>query len=432
MKDSREVFKQTDGADKGQAREPYYMRSKKRRQLKWLVWVLLMIPIIYFAVQVVYIMTPRMRTELAIKETMTDYLMVEGNVMLKSEPVTGQGILYYTVPSGQRVAAGAEVAKVFSSTEAVEAMNDLNAVNEEIQLLEAAQKTLAESGDVDLYLEQMQKAQLQYIRLLQQGEYNDLDDAKNAIVLSGNKVSVATGGTVSFEERIAYLNGQKQHYESIAIPIGSLTTPVTGYFSPAVKYDRIPLDLEAVKQAAPAELQQMLAQPPVYYGSDVVGHIISDYKWSFVAVVPIKEAERFKIGDTSLEISFPDSSEKTSPVKVASVVMDDGAGLAKVELVCDYINPEILQLRVERAKIIFRELTGLRVDKNALRVIEGKQYVYIKFGNQVYLTPIKILLEDEFYLLVSDVKEKGINELAMFDTVVVDSGGMELHDQRIL
>ncbi len=422
MKDSRKEKTST----------PYYMRSKKSRQLKWLIWVLVMIPILYFAVQVVYILTPRMRTELAIKETMTDYLMVQGDVVLKTEPVTGQGILYYTVPPGQRVAAGAEVAKVFSSTEAVEAMNDLNAVNQELTLLETAQKTMAESGDVDLYLEQMQKAQLQYIRLLQQGEYTNLEESKNAMVLAGNKVSVATGEAVNFEERIAYLNGQKQHYESIAVPIGSLTTPVTGYFSPSAKYDRIPLDPEAVQQASPAELQQMLNQPPAYFGADVIGHITSDYKWSFIAVVPIKDAARFEVGSTALQLAFPDSSEKTSPVKVESVTMDEGAGLAKVVLSCDYISPEILNLRVEHAKIIFRELKGLRVDKNALRVIEGKQYVYIKFGNQVYLTPIKILLEDEYYLLVSDVYEEDVNELRMFDTVVVDSGGMELHDQRIL
>lgn len=430
-KDARYKGAQTAGETR-QENAPYYAKRNNSRKLRWIAWAVVMVPVVYFTVQIFMILTPRMRTELAIQETMTDYMRVTGNVMLQTQPVTGQGILYYTAQPGRRVSAGAEVARIFQSADGLKAMYELNRVSEQIALLEQAQKTSAEKGDVDLYLEQMQKAQQGYMYGLQLGDYSVLAEPANEMMLAGNKVLMATGGTAGFESQINELQGRKQQYEALAVSTGSITSPATGYFTPSTKQDRIPLDTEEVRAASAGELQQMLMQSPMFYGPEIAGHVISDYKWSYIFTVSIKEASRFSVGSTSLKIRFPGTSELSFPVKVSSVEMDEAAGLAKVELMCEYISPEILTLRVEQADIIFREFKGIRVDKSALRIVEGKQYVYVKFANQVYLTPIKILLEDEFYLLVSEEFIAGENELKLFDTVVVDSGGMELHDKRVL
>ena len=90
------------------------------------------------------------------------------------------------------------------------------------------------------------------------------------------------------------------------------------------------------------------------------------------------------------------------------------------------------ELRQETAQIIFNTQKGLRLEKEALRVIEGKQCVYVKFANQVFLRPVKVLLEDENHVLLSAEEEEGVNEVEMYDVVVVEAGGVELYDKKIL
>lgn len=415
-------------ANKQKTAAPYKKSFLKR--YRWVIWIVAMLPIIYFSIQVAIILMPKMQTQVAVLTTMTDSVSVQGCVVLNSQPIQGSGVIYYTIPAGHRVPSGSEVAKVFGSEEALEAVADLNDVNSEIAILEAAQKTKAEGGDINVYLRQTQNAQMEYLNGLQKGNYSLLDEAKLEIALAGNKMQIVTGDATDFEQRIAYLNGLKQSYESMAVPISSLSAPTTGYFTPAIKNDRIGLVSEQVVDASPQELEALLATPLEYYGTDVVGHIVSDYEWRFYTVVSLKDAHKFKQGDDSLKIRFPETDSEALPVKVAGVVEDKENNIARIELVCDRMSPEILHLRTERAEIIFSEEKGVRVDKNALRIVDGQQCVYVKFGNQVYLRKIKVVLEDEHYLLLPLQWENGVNEVELYDEVVIDSGGVELRDRN--
>ena len=73
---------------------------------------------------------------------------------------------------------------------------------------------------------------------------------------------------------------------------------------------------------------------------------------------------------------------------------------------------------------------GLRIPAQARHTVEGQDCVYVKFGNKAYKCPIQILYEDENYLLVSDKKVKGQNEVELYDEIIVK--GMDLYDEKVL
>ncbi|MDL2325242.1 hypothetical protein LJC61_08895 [Ruminococcaceae bacterium OttesenSCG-928-A16] len=414
----------------GQAVKPVKPK-KKKSALRWAP-LLLLVPVVYVAVQLFIIYVPNMRYQTAIPYTMMDYIPVQGFVVMDSQPVTGGGgTLYYTVPEGERVVTGAPVADIFANEAAAMAQTSYQRAEAELQQLESAKRILAEGGDVGALSKQKLNGVYQLLNEIDTQNYAGLNASKAEIMLAANKMAVVTGEPVSFDERIGQLTAQKESYAAQAVVQGVVTAPSSGYFVPSPKFDRQVMEYAALEQASPVELQAMLEAEPTYYGDEVIGHIVADYRWSFFTTIPSKDAARLNVGN-KLKISFSDYSENAMPVTVQNIVVDEAAETAKVELLCEYMNAQVLQMRSEKAKIILKEEKGLRVDKNALHIVNGENGVYIKYGNMAYFRRIEILQEDEHYLLVSAVEQKGINELQMYDEIIVDAGSTVLENETIL
>ncbi len=417
-------------------------RHRWKKRYRRLLWLLVLIPLGYIAVQVFIILAPQLRTEVVLPQEMTDSVSVTGQVVMQSTPVEGGSAhLYYTVPVGQRVSAGAQVAQRFSSSQAVLAQDRLQAIALEMDMLNEAQQTTAEAGDLEVLLSEMQEGVQGMLQGIEAGDYAGTDIPLNEATLAANKLQIATNQVQNFQGRIDELTQERAYYESIAQVQADIQAPATGYFVPSMQNDRLQQDYEAVSKMSPQELQELLAAQPQYYGESVAGHIITDHRWSFFAVMSSEDAQKFAEGDTGLQLSFPDAGGESLPVSVQSVQQDEEQGIAVVELYCEYVSPEILTLRVEKAEIILGTQKGLQIDKNALRLVDVEDEdglvvtykgVYVQFGNMVYFRRVDVLLEDEFYMLVPDVYTEGVNEVRMYDTVVVDTGGIELYDQKIL
>lgn len=416
------------GSGKTEAREKNRTRM---RRIRWIVIAVAAVIVVYFIIQVVIVLMPRMRTQVAILESMTDSIDVTGFVCMESTPVQGAEVsLYYLVPAGQRVSAGTDIALVFPSADAAEKMVQLDSVNAELALLQEA-KSASEDGDVEALLRQMESGVYDYLTTLTSGSYGDLYAARQQVMLAANKMKVTTGEAGGFDEREAALNAKKAQLEAEAVATGSLTAGQSGYFVPSSKYDHVAKTAAELAELPPDQLADLCEQPLASHDASVAGHIIADYKWQFYTTVTAKQAEKLSAG-MRLELSFPEKSDETVPVRVESVTAGEEGGLVKVVFSCEHMNSDIMKLRLENAKIIFNTLKGLRIDKGALRVIEGEQCVYVKFGNQVYLRKVEVLLEDENYLLLSQKYEEEVNEIRLYDEVVVDAGGMELYDKLIL
>ncbi len=425
-----------------QAPAPALKRHRRWKKYRWLLWLLLLAPLAYFGIQIALLMAPRMRFETVMLDSMTESISVVGHAVMNSQPITGSGgKVFYTVPTGQRVSAEAQVAQEFASEAAVQAMQQIVAIDNELELLYEAQQTTAESGDLELLLSQMHSGLFNMLSVIDSGDYTQMSQYQSEAVLAANKVRVSTRQEANFDARIAQLNARRLQYEQIAAPTGEVFTPVTGYFVPSLKEDRIQPSYDEISALEPAALQALLNETPQYYAQSVVGHVIPDYRWYFFAVVSEKDAEKFSVGDKSIQISFPAAGGANLPVTVNSVTPDKENGIATVELMCEYISPEVLSLRVEEANIIFGEQKGIRISKEAIRMVDevGEDGlvvtytgVYEKIGGMLYFRKIDILLQDEFYVLVPDVVRRGVNEIELYDEIVVDSGGAQLHDQKIL
>ncbi|HBU11227.1 MAG TPA: hypothetical protein DEB31_00360 [Clostridiales bacterium] len=417
--------------------------GRKRGRYLRLLWLLVLVPVVYFAVQVAFILAPSMQYEVATLDTMTESIAVTGQVVLNSRPVyssTG-GVPYYTVPTGQRVAADSDIAMIFKSESGVQAMDNLYAVEQEIAGLVEAQETDTAGGAMETLLDEMQDGLYNVLASAEVYDYTQLDEAKNEVTLAANKIQIIAGDAQDFGTRIAALEALKAQYQAQARPVATVQAAEVGFFVPSSARDVIPMGYEAISALPPLALQEALAAPPSYYGANVIGHIVSDFKWNFFTTVSAKDAEKFVVGDKSLQLLFPGAGNVSVPVEVQNVVPDAENGLAAVELFCEYVGPEVLTLRVEEAQVVFGAYKGIRLSKSALRMqdvtnedgsVNTYRGVYEEFGNMAYFRRIDIVMENEHYMMVPARYEEGVNEVELYDKIIIDSGGVELHDRRIL
>ncbi len=430
---SKDALETEQSPEKASANERVVTVSKGKtlRRLRTLFWLVLLGIFVYLAVQVVLVLSPQMRTTVVVEGEMIDALQVEGFVSIESVPVQSEGLMYYTVPSGQRVSEGDEVALVYTDRAGVLAREELNELQQEMTLLQEVQDTAVQAEDVDSILRETEESLMSYLEVLSSGNYAEIVQPRNEMMMANNRLQLATGDETDYTARMQTLQEQAAQLEGAATPSGSVLAPKSGYFVPSSQQDRVPVGYSDLLAQTPQQLQTAMQEAPTYFDESVVGHMVTDYQWYFFTVVPFSELEKFTPGQ-KLELRFTDVSDERLSVRVESVEEDEEAQLAKVVLLCEEVNPDILNLRLEEAEIIFSTETGLRLEKEALRVIEGQTCVYEKFGNQAMLRPVEVLVDGEDYILLSDRYEAGVNEIELYDEIIVESGGVELYDQKII
>lgn len=409
--------------------EPRPISKNKKHRLRGLAWLLLLIPAAYVAVQMVLVMRTNLQTQTAIAYTMSDTVRCDGYLSMQEMTVSyeGTGVLGYQAGNGERVSAGAEVARLFSDEAGAQSRIRAESLTKEIALLEKAQ-TGVNGTDVEALMNQTQQSIYTILDLLESNSFAALADARADVQLAQNKLLLVTEAESDFNARIAELTAQRDAADAA----GSYTpiyTPATGYFVSAQDSERQLYDRDTLSAMTPAELQDALAQPAAENDPSVAGKLILDYRWHYYGLVTAKQAEKF-IEGTRVELSFPNLSMDTLPATVVGVALDEENGLAKVELLCDYINGTVVTLERETAEITFATYDGIRVDREALHLVEGRPCVYVQFGNVVYRRYITILFEDEDYILISPDYVKEENEVKLFDQIIVQ--GSDLYDEKIL
>ena len=184
-------------------------------------------------------------------------------------------------------------------------------------------------------------------------------------------------------------------------------------------------DEETGQNESAAERQALLPTESPTAGEGLAGRIASGFAWRFYGVCDLDTAARFD-GVTSVQISVPGKQEEPLDATVTAVETDEEAGLAKLTIECQTINANVLRLGQETAQIDLHTYEGIRVNRQALHIVDGERGVYVKYGNLQRFRKITILFEDESYLLVPADGQVGTdNEVRLYDEVIVEGPNLQ-------
>lgn len=383
---------------------------------------------VYIIVQCFVIFRCSYKTETAIKYTLAESITIDGVVAFDSVDVAGSGDLGYLVQDGERVTNGTTVAEVYTDDSQGLQRERLDRLERTITLLTKSQNSTG--SDLSVLTNQTKQALYNLLDKINTAQYSGITDAEDTFLLAQNRLQVSTGQTAGFADTIAALQGEYDSIKAQLDALQTITATTNGYFSSTAASPAIAADRQALDDADPATLQKMLADGFPAAATDRAGQITTGFSWKFYAVCDLDTAARFD-NISSVKISVPGKQNTPLSATVEEVAPDKDNGIAKIVLQCQTINAEVLSFGQETAQIDLKTYEGIRIDKEALHIVDGQRGVYVKYGNLQRFLKITTLYENDSYILIPENGKIGTdNEVRLYDEIIVQ--GTNLQDGKLL
>lgn len=383
---------------------------------------------VYIIVQCFVIFRRSYKTETAIKYTLAESITLDGVVAFDSVDVAGSGDLGYLVQDGERVTNGTVVAEVYTDDSQGLQRERLDRLERTITLLTKSQNSTG--SDLSVLTNQTKQALYNLLDKINTAQYSGITDAEDTFLLAQNRLQVSTGQTAGFADTIAALQVEYDSIKAQLDALQTITATTNGYFSSTAASPAIAADRQALDDADPATLQKMLADGFPAAATDRAGQITTGFSWIFYAVCDLDTAARFD-NISSVKISVPGKQNTPLSATVEEVTLDKDNGLAKIVLQCQTINAEVLSFGQETAQIDLKTYEGIRIDKEALHIVDGQRGVYVKYGNLQRFLKITTLYENDSYILIPENGKIGTdNEVRLYDEIIVQ--GTNLQDGKLL
>ena len=397
-------------------------RAAKRAAIALSV-LLLILAAVYIIVQLYAILGRTYRTETAIAYTMEDTLELPGIAMFDSAGVPGSGNLGYLVEDGERVTEGTVLAEVYTDPAQGARREELDRFDRQIDLLTKSENSVG--SDLTLLTTQTQNALYDLLDQLDTAAYTGMRDAIDEFLLAQNRLQVSTGQSGGFDATMAALQAERDAAAAALQGLTEITADRNGYFISTAAAQPLALSEEELKNDTPAALNARLQQPLETTGADWAGRIVTGFSWRFYGVCTLAQADRFD-GVTRVQIRVPGKQDEALDATVVEVLPDEESGLAKVTLECNTINANVLHFAQEEAEIVLATYEGIRVNKEALHIVDGERGVYVKYGSLQRFRRIEIEFEDESYLLLpADGAVGEASEVRLYDEIIVEGPNLQ-------
>lgn len=408
--------------------EPNKRQIRAAQVIRWIGIALLAVVSLYVVIQCFVIFRQSYKTETAIQYTMADSVTLDGVVSFASVPVEGTGDLGYLVQDGERVSNGTVLAECYTDDSQGLLRERLDRLGRTIDLLSKSQNSTG--SDLSVLTNQTRQALYNLLDKLDTAEYSGINDAEDDFLLAQNRLQINTGQTGDFTQTIGTLQAEYDEINAELSSLQTITATTNGYFSSTEAAPTIATDQQALDDASPLELQQMLSDGFPAADTNRAGQIATGFSWRFYTVCDLETAARFD-GITSVKISVPGKQNTPLTATLVELTQSEEDGIAKLVFECQSINAEILSFGQETAQIDIKTYEGIRIDKEALHIVDGARGVYVKYGNLQRFLKITILYEDENYILIPDDGAIGTdNEVRLYDEIIVQ--GTNLQDGKLL
>lgn len=400
--------------------------------------------VIYFGFYVAKVFSEPYTTALAYTYTSNDSAEAVGILVRQETVLPAQtGIVDVTRSEGEKVGVGQSVAQVYRDSQAQNNQADLEALADQIQLLEYS----SDGGGVDSAAK-LDENILQAVTAIHAasgvGDYNQLEDQARTLKSTVLKRGYVYGNGLGAEELSQKLNDLKSQYAALKQQTSSSTSsvraPQSGVFSTLVDGYETAVTPQTVFQLTPSSLSALLAGQGKEAGGGM-GKLITSTRWYFAAALPVSVAERLKEGSTAT-LRFSGDFDQDIDMRVDQVGQAEGDKSVVVFSTDRYLSQTTL-LRQQTAELIFNSWSGLRIPKQALRmekstytdketgqeVQNNRLGVYALLGGRAEFKTVEVVTEgDDYYVVRSTTDES--DALRAGDEVIVRA--TELYDGQLL
>lgn len=403
--------------------------------LKRLVWVLIFAVLMFFVIYPIATFRNTgsvMKTQTAVRKTVYDTLDVDAFAVRSEAPInnTFTGTIVPAVSNGNKVAVGDAVANIYSNEKIAENAARLTELEEEIAYYRSIAATVGGTlqSDIDLYKNNVSNSLFALSECIENGELSDIYVKSRELREAITKKQIATGVSFDVSSIIAQLTAEYDAIKGSATPSSSIRAQNSGYYvSTSDGYENT-LNFADVKKLTFTEVENALNSIPEVVSVNNVGKVITDFNWYLVCNADIGRLGNITAGST-VTVTFTNSP--VEDLRMTVVAINQSAGKAPVTLVLksNIMDEDIADLRLASIKIRVDSYSGLAIDRQALRTVDGEKGVYVKVGNIAEFKKVNIIYSAEDFVL-SEAPENERGYLELYDEIILE--GTELYDSKLL
>ncbi len=392
-----------------------------------LIWVAALGLVVYFAFQGTSVFLPKVRVEQALLYTAYDDVTATGYIVREEEIIAKPGSEIYDVSAsdGMRVKKNGVIATVYESAAQAEASAKIKDYNQRITVLEESEVVTVMGSNEIIKLEQNIMAAVSQIAASgKSGDGAAAQKAKEELTILLNQKSVMLGEISGFGDIIKELKTERDELSAQSGGgISSVKTSKSGSFVAFADGFESVLSPGILKDLKCEGLDEIIKSAPKINGDDILGKIVTGFGWYFAA--PMKNSGLSE-GDL-VRLRFPFAPGETIPAEVEYVNGDGTEQL--VVLFSNYELPELNLVRNQTVQIVKSSISGLKVRKAAMHVIDGASGVFVRSGDVLKWKPCDVKFDKDDYYLIPYEKEKK-NALMLYDLVVYE--GRNLYDGKVV
>ena len=408
--------------------------------ITFVMFAILAVLCVYFGFYIFQALDQPYRTTLVYSYTADDSVEADGLLVRQESVFPAQsGIVELTRSEGEKVGVGQTVALVYQNTQAQADQAQIQALSQEIELLEYAMGQGGIGSSAARLDEDILQDMVDLRASAALGDFGDLEDQVRTVKSDVLRRGYTYGDGVTAGDLTARLQELRGQLTAVNQRSASATTRVTagqsGYFSSLVDGYETALTPDTVLRLTPSALQSLLDSPPAQGGGSTGKLILSDL-WYFVTNLPADAAQRLSPGGTAL-LRFQGDFTQDVDMTVVQVGEPEGDQCTVVFSSDRYLSRTTL-LRRQTAQLIFDSWSGLRIPKTALRLVEetvtdeetGQETtetrlgVYALVNKRTEFKEVEVLTEGSDYYVVSPVGT-GRRILRAGDEVITQATGLE-------
>lgn len=363
-------------------------------------------------------------------DTMEESVDTKGWVVRSEQliPGGGNGLLQLKRNEGEKVARGATIAIVYENENYVENQEELLRTKSDLTALQYSTYDGSPSGSA---LEGQMMAAMSKLRTASSsGDYASLSETTETYrkLVLRREFLVSSDAAQQMTAAASVLREKYESLQSYQTGATEITAAQSGMFSSYLDGYETLLSPDSLVSLLPSELAALDELTPKVSESSL-GKLVTNPVWYYAALLPGEYARTLSPG-REVEVYY-NALSKALPMEVESVgeVQDDQV---VVVLHSSQNEREAEELRQESGRLILESEEGIRIPKEALRVADGENGVYVASGYTAAFRPVKILAEnDDYYLVKANPKdETDTRILRSGDEVILAAA--ELFDGKVV
>ncbi len=315
---------------------------------------------------------------------------------------SGGGAVSYSVPDGSKVANDSVVACVYKSEDPIVINSRIEALKDEIELLESAQNPGTTEAASPGFISPLIDEQYQLIATkLAKGDAATVSANCDQFLLLSSIYQIAIGEAENFDSRIDELYRQLNELESRQQnPTREITVDNPGYFVSYTDGYEDSLNFENISELTADDIKKIIFDENSGgkgTSKNTIGKLIDGYDWKMVGIID-NSNHTYTAGD-SVELKFASTSDSVTAV-IELITDTDDPNESIVQLDCDQMTFDLVRRRVEHVEMVLHDYEGIRVPRSALRFDKNNEKgVYVLLGQRVMFKKLDVIFECDDYLL---------------------------------